>query len=47
MENTEELNKKLLLYLKLSNKGDKDAFTKFAEAVSKRIISISMKIGNL
>jgi len=42
--NKEELNVKLLHYLKLSNKGDKQAFTTFAEKISKRVLSISLKI---
>ena len=42
--NKEELNEKLLHYLKLSNNGDKQAFTLFAEKIGKRILSISLKI---
>lgn len=44
--NKEELNKKLIHYLKLSNNNDKEAFTMFAELVCKRILSISLKIVN-
>ncbi|MCL1901141.1 MAG: hypothetical protein FWG51_01950, partial [Firmicutes bacterium] len=44
--NKEELNEKLIHYLKLSNTGDKEAFTKFAQNIGKRVFSISLKIVN-
>lgn len=41
-----ELNEELLYYLKLSNNDDKEAFTKFAQNISKRIFHIALNIVN-